>query len=67
MTLKEFLHKHYFAADEDNPNIGCLITFKNKKQYLIGHINSVGGRCDDCMDDRINEEIEKIEQIWKTK
>lgn len=48
MTLKEFLHEHYSTPAENNPNIGCLVTLKNKKQYLIGHINSVGGVCDDC-------------------
>ena len=61
MTLRDFLHKGYY---EDDKLVGFLITFKDDTKILIGHLNALGGECDDCPRPMLDEEVKFSERIW---
>ena len=43
---------------------GTLIVVEGK-QYLIGHINELGGYCDDCVDVYGGDTVEKYKVVWE--
>ena len=57
MTLRKWLEKR------GNP-VGYLIVLANGNKLLVGDINQLGGRCDDCTDDDMDVEVAEVKRVY---
>ena len=60
MTLKQALKRPDERDQYGEIPVGTLIIMADGRKLLVGHMNQLGGVCDDCKMDGMNDEVSEI-------
>jgi len=58
VTLYDFL-SFFKARENDGKDVILIVKLKNGKTMVLAEVNLLGGVCDDCVCDEMNEEVVK--------